>query len=143
MMEAESIISIVTGLCGAGGIIYLIVDKWLTRRESRASVKHQEVENKKETVEYGITMVSIYNEIDKIVESKTRPIQDKLDHALVRIDDLEKNWCCFREDCYYRARSRKELLKHKTLTDAEQNLIRLQSKTEECVCKSNDKSEEQ
>lgn len=101
-------LTIIGSLCTTGGIIYLIVQKMFDKRKDKADVKHKEVLSKKETVEYGITMVSIYNEIDKIVESKTQPIQDKLDHALSRIDDLEENWCCFREKCKMRLHNRRE-----------------------------------
>lgn len=109
MMDTIGIIvGLITALCTTGGIIYLVVEKLFSRKQDREDVKHQQVENKKETIEYGITMVSIYNEIDKIVESKTAPIQDKLDQALTRIDNLEENWCCWREDCPQRIRSRKD-----------------------------------
>nr|DAH69502.1 MAG TPA: Nitrosopumilus output domain 5 [Caudoviricetes sp.] len=99
MMEASEIVKLVTGLFTTGGLFYLLVDKFFGLGESRANIKRQEVENKKETIEYGISMVSIYNEIDKIVESKTMPIQMKLDEALDRIDQLESKYCCYREDC--------------------------------------------
>ena len=97
-MDAAELIRLITGLFTTGGIFYLLVEKVCGVRESQAKVKHQEVENKKETVEYGVSMVTIYNEIDKIVESKTRPIQTKLDKALDRINQLEKYYC-YKENC--------------------------------------------
>lgn len=126
-MEWTTIINSFISLCATGGVVYLIVDKLFARKETKAKIKHQEVENKKETIEYGVSMVSIYNEIDKIVESKTKPIQEKLDHALTRIDDLESNWCCFREDCEFRIRSRRHMQKVKALTDEEKCILKNKS----------------
>lgn len=100
--------SIITTLAVSGGIVYLIVERILNHKKYKEEVKHQQVENKKEAIEYGLPMVEIYNEIDKIVESKTRPIQDKLDKALGRIDNLETNWVCWRQNCDFRLRNKKD-----------------------------------
>lgn len=104
-MEVLGIVTgLLTALCTAGGVIYLCVQKWFDKDKDKEEVKHQQGENIKEAVEYGVPMITIYNEIDKIVESKTRPIQEKLDAALTRIDILEDNYCCYRTECERRVR---------------------------------------
>lgn len=107
-MTAEVITSLVSSLLVSGGVVYLVVEKLFSRKQDQAEAKHREVESVRDTVEYGIPMISIYNEIDKIVEGKTRPIQDKLDMALKKIDVLEEN-ACFKRDCPTRISKKKHL----------------------------------
>lgn len=100
-MSAENIISLVSALCVSGGVIYLVVQKLFERAKDKAEVRQQDTESKRATVEFGIPMIQIYNEIDKIVESKTAPIKEKLDTALDKIEILEEN-ACFKKECVSR-----------------------------------------
>lgn len=73
---------------GGGGVIYLIVEKVLNHR--------------RDSIENASSIASLYKEIDGIVQSKTAPIEEKLDKALVELDGL-KEWRCYKKDCPKRA----------------------------------------
>lgn len=81
-------------LAGGGGITYLIVEKLFTRRRDNADSKGAEIQNASEAAK-------LYKEIDDIVKSKTQPIEEKLDRALVEIGNL-RTWRCYRGDCHKR-----------------------------------------
>lgn len=117
---------IITSLAVTGGVLYLVVEHLLKNKQYKEEVKHQQVENKKETIEYGLPMVEIYNEIDKIVESKTKPIQDKLDKALGRIDNLETNWVCWRQNCDFRLRNKMDAKSEEVIDSVAHSVIEKQ-----------------
>lgn len=100
------IIEFICSACATGGVVYLIVERFLNRRRTKEEVKHQQVDNIKEAVNYGVPMITIYKQIDEIVEKKTAPIQEKLDTAIKRIGLLESTYCCYREHCKDRIRTK-------------------------------------
>lgn len=100
-MDTSAILTLIASLCTAGGLIYLVVEKLFARRQDKADADKQVISN-------GNEVADLYLKIDQIVESKTKPIQDKLDVALGRIDDLEENWCCWRKNCKDRIHSKKD-----------------------------------
>lgn len=93
------IVTAITVMCASGGIFYLIVDKMFTRKLDLAEVQNRKIAN-------GNDVADLYNKIDEIVERKTRPIQDKLDATYDRMQEMEAHYCCYREDCEMRIRSK-------------------------------------
>ena len=79
-------------ILGGGGVIYLIVEKLFMHRWDKADAKGKEVQNARDAAQ-------LYKEIDDIVQSKTAPIEEKLDRALAELDTIRKRWCCYRQDC--------------------------------------------
>lgn len=87
---------LIISVLGGGGILYLVVDKVLdkifSRRQDNANVKTTTISN-------GSDLAKLYKEVDEIVQSKTAPIEEKLDKALAELDTLKTHWCCYRKDC--------------------------------------------
>lgn len=94
----QIIVGALVTLCSVGGVVYLIVEHLLNKDKTAEEVKQQQVENVKQAVEYGIPMVEIYKEIDKIIEAKNAPI-------LAELKEIKENWCCYREACAHRVRN--------------------------------------
>lgn len=86
------------------------------------------LQRKKNNVDFGMGTAKLYNEIDAIVEKKTKPIQDKLDHAIREIDTLKRDYCCFRDNCKYRIRSQRDKHLQDIITD-------IKDEAENIICK--------
>lgn len=85
-------LEIVTLILSGGGVSYLVVEKMFSRRHDKAAAKGREVETSSQVVD-------LYKEVDQIVQSKTAPLEDKLDKALTELHDIKTHYCCYREQC--------------------------------------------
>lgn len=86
------LIEIITLALSGGGVTYLVIEKLFSRRHDRAEAKGREVETSSQVVD-------LYNEVDKIVQSKTARLEDKLDKALTDLHEIKAHYCCYREQC--------------------------------------------
>ena len=101
-----TLLEVIIPLFSSGGVIYLLIQSWLHRRKNREELKSQQVDNVEKTVSYGIPMIEIYKEIDKIVDSKTAPILAELKTTREEMDTLKNTYCCYREICDMRMRTK-------------------------------------
>lgn len=103
-----TIFSVIVPLLSAGGVIYLLVDSYINRKKNKEEVKSQQVDNVEKAVSYGIPMIEIYKEIDKIVDSKTAPILAELKTTRAEMETLKNTYCCYRELCEMRLRTKED-----------------------------------
>lgn len=101
-----ALLEIIIPLFSGGGVIYLLIQGWLERKKNREEIKSHQVENVEKTVSYGIPMIEIYKEIDKIVDSKTSPILAELKTTREEMETLKNTYCCYREICDMRMRTK-------------------------------------
>jgi hypothetical protein len=74
-----------------GGVIYLIVDRFLLG-------KRQKVEMNNDILGNGTKLVDIYKQVDEIVTAKTDPLDAKID----KLTTMVQRFGCYREDCNIR-----------------------------------------
>lgn len=101
-MEGIGTFEIIVGLLSGGSVIYLIVESIINHRKRREEVKASQVDSVEKAVNYGIPMVQLYEEIDRIVEKKTSPILERLDEAVSELETIKAHWCCYRDACEMR-----------------------------------------
>ena len=85
-MEME--FSIIAQLLGAGGVIYLLVDKFFLGKKDKVGIN-------KDVLGNGTQMVDLYKQIDDIVTEKTKPLEEKIDHLTSMLNE----WGCYRDPC--------------------------------------------
>lgn len=85
-MEME--FSIIAQLLGAGGVIYLLVDKFFMGKKDKVGIN-------KDVLGNGTQMVDLYKQIDDIVSEKTKPLEEKIDH----LTNMLNQWGCYRDPC--------------------------------------------
>lgn len=81
-------INILAELLGAGGVIYLLIDKFFLGKKDKVEINRDVLGN-------GTKMVDLYNQIDDIVTEKTKPLEAKIDH----LTDMLNQWGCYRDPC--------------------------------------------
>lgn len=79
-------------ILGGGSVIYLIVDRLFNWRHDKAVAHGREIETSSQ-------IADLYKQVDEIVQSKTSPLENKLDKALSELNDIKHHWCCYRENC--------------------------------------------
>ena len=109
-MDWNSLLTIITTLGVSGGAIYLIIDKLFARRDDAAAAHSKEIAN-------GNDVADLYNKIDEIVERKTRPIREKLDKTYEEMKNMEQRYCCYRNDCEMRIRSKYDAVDNGDIDD--------------------------
>lgn len=87
MYWTEVIISVITS-----GVLIFLLERLFFRRKDKAESSGKEIEN-------AHSIAELYNEIDIIVQGKTRPLEERLDKLLEEMDDIRKHWCCYRREC--------------------------------------------
>ena len=100
-----AILSFIGGLCVTGSVGYLIVEHVLTKDKRREDVKKQKIANGKDVIGNGVSMLDLYKEMDSIVESKTKPLETKIDLLNERLDKFG----CFRRNCAERVRNEEDI----------------------------------
>lgn len=81
-------INILAELLGAGGVIYLLIDKVFLGKKDKVNLN-------KDVLGNGTQMVDLYKQIDDIVTEKTKQLEDKIDH----LTNMLNQWGCYRDPC--------------------------------------------
>lgn len=92
------ILGFLGGVFSVSGVGYAVVQHWLNRDKNKVEVKQQEVATHKDILGNGFSMMDIYKEIDVIVASKTKPLEDKIDYLSGQL----QKYGCFRSPCKIR-----------------------------------------
>lgn len=106
-MQSEiltAILSFVGGLFVTGSAGYLIIEHVLNKDTRKEDVRKKKIENKKDVIGNGVSMLDLYKEVDSIVESKTKPLEIKIDQLNEKLDKFG----CFRRDCGKRLRNEED-----------------------------------
>lgn len=119
----QIIVGLLTTVLTTGGVGYLLVEHLLNKKLKHEEVRSQQADNVEKAVSYGVPMIQLYKEIDRIIAEKTDPIMTKLNEATERIRDLEDNYCCYRDSCEMRIRNRKDAERAETV-DPKENIER-------------------
>lgn len=117
-MSGEILTPLLTFLGGlflTGGVGYLLIERLLDKNKNKEALKQQQAATSKDIIGNGVSMIELYKEVDQIVESKTKPLEDKIDILTNKIE----RFGCFRENC--RERLRNELDSHVTQTQGQDN----------------------
>ena len=81
-------INILAEVLGAGGVVYLLVDKFFLGKKDKVGIN-------KDVIGNGTQMVDLYKQIDDIVTEKTKPLEEKIDH----LTNMLNQWGCYRDPC--------------------------------------------
>lgn len=101
---------------GSGSIVYLLVDRITTRKQYK--------------IANGSSTAKLYQEIDAIVQTKTKALEDEVTDLKLQVEDLKTNWCCYRDPCEMRIRSEKDATAWELETDTHtENFVRSINKT--------------
>lgn len=102
-MSTEIIIALVSffgGLLATGGVGYLVIEHLLNKNRKKEELKQQKVATNKDILGNGVSMLDLYKEMDVIVESKTKPLEEKIDQLNAKLD----KYGCFNSSCAVRVR---------------------------------------
>lgn len=91
-----AVIGGIFGLFALEGVGYLIINKLVLSKKEKTEVKNDVIGN-------GTHLIDLYKEVDSIVESKTKPINEKLD----KLSEKFTKVACFR-NCEMRIRNEED-----------------------------------
>lgn len=98
----------VGGLCGAGTLIYMIVDKSLLSRGEKATAASTEKDNQQKDVDTGLKALDMYKEVREIVKEEQKPLLEELTAVKEHLRDIQENYCCYRDKCDLRIRNKRD-----------------------------------